>query len=92
MNTGFSFLLTIFIASTIATTVAVVAHSGEPKEPVKSEWEKFSEAHGCQVIGRMDATGGSELTMTMSGKMALVDTSVPAKIGYKCNDGLTYWR
>ena len=62
----------------------------------QKEWEAFSVAHECKVVGRMRGSTqtGVGYGMTSNGKFGTVvtTTSTPDKTGYLCNDGVTYWR
>lgn len=60
------------------------------------EWQAFSVTHDCKVVGRMSSSTSTGLGFGMmsNGQMGTVMTTntIPAKTGYACNDGVTYWR
>jgi hypothetical protein len=62
----------------------------------QKEWETFSAAHECKVVGRMSGSTqtGVGYGVTANGQFGTVvtTTSTPSKTGYLCNDGVTYWR
>ncbi len=51
------------------------------------EWDAYAKEH-CTVIGKMSGSWGSGVGS--DGKV--VSTWTPGKTGYKCDDGLEYWR
>jgi hypothetical protein len=51
------------------------------------EWEAYAKEH-CTVIGKMSGSWGSGVGT--DGKV--VSTYTAGKTGYKCDDGLEYWR
>ena len=59
-------------------------------------WEEFSSAHSCKVIEKVSATTstGYGYGMTTGGKYGygMITTTTPEKTGYKCDDGVVYWR
>lgn len=59
-------------------------------------WEIFAEEHECQVIGQITGSinTGTGIGVTTTGDIGTVITTsyTPAKTGYLCNDGVTYWR
>lgn len=58
------------------------------------EWNRFAQAHHCQVIGHMEGSTGIGIGPSTGGNggVAVVTTSEPGKIGYRCDDGQEYWR
>jgi len=60
------------------------------------QWEIFSAAHECKVVGRMSGSmqSGAGFGVAANGQVGTVitTTSIPSKIGWLCNDGVTYWR
>lgn len=53
-----------------------------------NEWQAFSAAHHCRVVGKMESSTAPGITM--NGKFAM--TFIPGKTGFQCDDGITYWR
>lgn len=82
-------LLTVALAATIS--LAMYAMYEEAKE-----WASFAKAHDCRVVGRMSGTTSTGLGVGVmpNGQVGTVMTTstTPAKTGYACNDGVTYWR
>lgn len=58
------------------------------------EWNAFSAAHACRVIGHMEGSTSTGVGPSTGGNggVAIVVTSIPGKIGYQCDDGQQYWR
>ena len=60
------------------------------------QWETFSVAHECKVVGQMSGStqSGVGFGAAANGQVGTVitTTSIPSKTGYLCNDGVTYWR
>ena len=59
--------------------------------------EQFAKAHACEVIGVVDPQTTSTVAIgvdSANGGTTLVPvtTTLPSRIGYLCNDGITYWR
>jgi len=58
------------------------------------QWEAFKREHSCQVVGYM--TGDIFTTVGpaigSNGGVAVGIGSTPSKTGWKCDDGMTYWR
>lgn len=83
VGVGASLFLVVLIAFCIAGSIQ------EGKE-----WAAFSTAHNCKVVGRM--TGNTYTTVAPiiggNGGVAVGVASTPAKTGYSCDDGVTYWR
>ena len=57
-----------------------------------NKWIVFSKAHGCIVSEEMSGDVSPTTTMSISGQVGVGTTYTPSKIGYKCDDGKTYWR
>ena len=60
------------------------------------QWAEFAKAHDCKVVGRMSGSTstGMGVGVMPNGQVGTVMTTstTPAKTGYACNDGVTYWR
>lgn len=52
------------------------------------QWQDYKVAHDCKVVAHINATVG--YGMASNGKF--VTTIEPAKTGWQCNDGKTYYR
>lgn len=53
-----------------------------------NHWAAFKVEHNCVVAGRM--SGDMITTIGADGKLSFGST--PDKTGWKCDDGVTYWR
>ncbi len=57
---------------------------------------QFAATHDCVKVGQMkgNSVTGVGYGMTANGTMGTVVTTTvePEKIGWRCNDGVTYWR
>ena len=84
------------ISLSILFLIALIIFSIKSDMDEKKRWELFSVEHECQIIGRKKATSsvGSGMVMGANGQMSvgLVTTTIPSQTGYKCNDGIEYWR
>lgn len=58
----------------------------------ENRWAEFETAHHCRVVGRM--TGSLDVTYIAgpNGSMTPVFMMQPDKVGWLCDDGVTYWR
>lgn len=55
-------------------------------------WDKFYIDHKCKVVGRTSASVGVGYGLTATGQFGTVMTTTPGRIGYLCDDEITYWR
>lgn len=53
----------------------------------QNEWEKYSQAHHCVVVGQLEPQTS---TMIMNGKVGFITT--PGTTTYRCDDGTTTTR
>ena len=62
----------------------------------QERWDKFSISHNCRVVQKVIGSThtGYGVGVTTNGKVGAVitTTSTPAKTGWLCDDGVTYWR
>lgn len=56
----------------------------------RREWEAFKAEHNCKIVGKTKAT--SSVGITTAGDGGLVVLTKPSRTGWKCDDGITYWR
>ena len=58
----------------------------------KQKWNAFAKEHNCQVSGKM--TGDVSPTVGVSPQSTpVVGVAIESdKVGWKCHDGVTYWR
>lgn len=87
---GRIFLLLIVVLVAMIPLIIYAMHE-EAKE-----WAAFAKAHDCKVVGRMSGSTSTGLGVGVmpNGQIGTVMTTstTPAKTGYACNDGVTYWR
>ena len=59
---------------------------------IKSEadWQAWADEH-CTVIGKTSSSTGVGPAMTGAGSGVSV-VVIPGKTGYRCDDGMEYWR
>lgn len=57
-----------------------------------NEWVKFYSDHNCHKIAEIDGDVFNTIGMSGNGQMTVGIGSTPKKIGYLCNDGITYYR
>jgi hypothetical protein len=57
-------------------------------------WQEFSRTHDCKVIGHIAPSYGTGVGPAIGGNggVAVTTVTIPGKTGYRCNDGLEYWR
>ena len=58
------------------------------------QWEIFKVEHNCKIVGRERgniSTGVSPI-IGSNGGVGVIVVSSPDKTGWKCDDGITYWR
>lgn len=65
----------------IAALVAVALYFDGQE---RAEWRAFAAQHNCQVVGKQKSSSA----IGSDGKVVFIS----GKTGYKCNDGITYWR
>ena len=58
----------------------------------QAEWERFSAAHECKVVGKMSGDVFNTVSVGGNGQVSVGVGSTSSKTGYACNDGVTYWR
>ena len=67
----------------------------EAERQERAAWALWAANH-CKVVGRRDSytTTGMGTGLSSSGKLVTVTTfdTVPAQVGYECDDGVTYWK
>lgn len=87
MNTDGLVIGGIIAAMVACLAVAIAASINEERE-----WSAFAKAQSCVVVGK--ATGDTFTTIGIgsNGQPVVGVGSTAAKTGYKCNDGVTYWR
>lgn len=70
-----------------ALAVSVIKVINEEKD-----WRQFSEKHNCTLISKQEGSAFNALGIAPSGQVAIgVGFSAPVN-GYKCDDGIIYFR
>jgi hypothetical protein len=87
---GRIFLVIALVAiATMAFAVAGALEGGK-------QWQQFAADHDCVKVEQIkgNVLTGVGYGMTINGTMGTVVTTTvePDKIGWRCNDGVTYWR
>ena len=80
-----------------AAIIALIVYTSREEAEAQRQWEQFAKAHACEVIGVVDPQTTSTVAIgvdSANGGTTLVPvtTTLPSRIGYLCNDGITYWR
>lgn len=57
-----------------------------------AEWETFLKRHNCVKIGEVQPAPVVGVGLSPSGQPVTVISVVPGRAGWKCDDGVTYWR
>lgn len=77
-----------------AITMIAVGVAGALEE--EKQWKQFAADHDCVKAGEMkgSVSTGVGYGMTSNGTMGTIVTTTvqPGKTGWRCNDGVTYWR
>ena len=55
-------------------------------------WAAFKVEHHCAKVGETSASNAIGYGLTTSGQFGTVVTYTPGKTGFKCDDGVTYWK
>lgn len=89
---GWTERITIAFLLLIITALPFAAHKIIKQ---KRAWQAWASEH-CEIIGHMEGDTDIQtgLAMTIDGKLgtAVTTSQPPDKTGYKCDDGMTYWR
>lgn len=80
----------------VPTVLGLILLSLWAAKEEQSQWARFAAAHECKIVGQMSGSTSTGIGygLTSSGQFGTVITTntTPAKTGYLCNDGVTYWR
>ena len=76
----------ILIIFGILAIVACVALNNESSQ----KWKNFAIKHNCKQITII--SGDTLVAQTVGGNGIISVVTTPDKIGYKCDDGVTYYR
>lgn len=58
----------------------------------REEWDRFSAAHQCKVVGRIKGQTHTVVTSGANGQMGVGVAGSKSQTSYLCNDGVTYTR
>ena len=75
----------VAVAALVAGGVCAAVQDGR-------EWEAFATAHECVKVGHMSGSTFNTVGIGSNGGVSVGVGSTPDKTGYRCNDGMTYWR
>lgn len=84
---GFGLLVSLLLALLLA--FIIVGVQGMLRE--RREWNAYAGVH-CKVIGHMDGDIGVGNTFGGNGQVGVAVIATPDKIGYLCDNGITYWK
>lgn len=71
----------------IVALVCLMVHAAHVEQ---RQWNAFAAEHACKVVGRV--TGDVLVSPVISQNGGIAVTTTPDKVGFLCNDGVTYWR
>ena len=80
------------IALLAAAIVLLIGGAGYAIYQDEKDWVKFANAHSCVKVGETSSSVATGWGVTTNGSMGMVTTYQAGKIGYKCDDGVTYWK
>ncbi len=80
----------LFVFAAIAS-IPVLVWLGFHEE---NQWYVFKEAHDCHIVGQTSGNVSTTVAPIIGGNggVAMGTSYTPGKTGWKCNDGVTYWR
>lgn len=61
-------------------------------ETEQEEWEEFKAHHACQVVARVKGDVFTTVGTGPKGQVVVGTGSTPDKTGWRCDDGITYYR
>lgn len=56
------------------------------------KWAEFSASHDCKRVAQEKSGLAVGITSSGNGQFGPVVVATGGKTGFKCNDGVTYWR
>lgn len=75
---------------------ALLVKKAEAERAEAEAWDAFAIQHRCEQVGRvegsLDLEVGYAAGVNGKGGVVISQTIDPTRIGWKCNDGVTYWR
>jgi hypothetical protein len=91
---GWSRVAVIIIGATVVSVpiligVAIVIDNNENKK-----WADFKVVNNCKIVGHITGNVATTIAPVIggNGQIAIGTTISPDKTGWKCDDGITYWR
>jgi hypothetical protein len=81
-------LLSVVVALLLATICLMVAAAIHEKK----QWEVFRTAHACKIVAQVSGSSTTAIGFSSSGSMTVTPIAIPAKTGWLCDDGVTYYR
>ena len=84
----------ILLIASVAIALVALGVVGALEE--EKQWKQFAADHDCVKVGETkgSVSTGFGYAMTTNGQMGTVVTTITesGKTGWRCNDGVTYWR
>lgn len=78
-----------FVLSGIVIGIVALFYLAYEQE---KEWLEFKVEHACKVVAKESSTLSTVWTTSANGSLNIGTVTTPSKVGYLCNDGITYWR
>lgn len=76
----------VFIVVVVVALACVAAYYRNQR------WRAFTAEHECKVVGKMTGDMTPTLGFDTRGSPTVGVALESDKVGWKCNDGITYWR
>lgn len=57
-----------------------------------NDWQAFKATHNCKAVAHISGSVMPTYGFSSSGKLVSGVTTTPAKTGWLCDDGITYYR
>lgn len=80
-----------FGAALISVFISGFAYIWMYNSQANDEWQRFASDH-CKVTEKREGQSTSGIGLSLSGKVGAFFGSTSAQTGYKCDDGVTYWK
>lgn len=77
--------IAVLVVVLVALAIVGGVHSAD-------EWRDFKAKHNCVIVGKMDGDVFNTFGVSGNGQIAVGIGSTPSKTGWKCDDGVTYWK
>lgn len=82
----------VLIPGLIVLLIALVILMGVASFHEHKRWEAFKVAHACKVVGQMDGELVTGIGSSGGGNAVMTVGSTSDKLGWLCDDGVTYWK